>query len=251
MTVFFCGLTVFLALVCVLTVCPKNIATCCFVTVVGSWKVVKPQPNHTPLAKTISHKPHSHTQHTTHHKPSQAESNRTERTEPNRTTPSHATPKEARPKQARPFPVQGDCGRCQRLARRSPSDPVGKRLRQRVRAGHGRANSCRSGWDKLVRYRSTMAIRGFRFFLPRMQCRCCCCSCCQCHRLLLQQQQGQRSTCRCCGGGCGGLPLVPHLLQFLLTQLPLTLLLPLPLLLPLALVPLPPLPLTLFAPLLR
>ena len=43
------------------------------------------------------------------------------------------------------------------------------------------------------------------------------------YRSLLQQQQGQRSTCRCCGCGCGELPPLPHLLQCLLTLLPLTL----------------------------
>ena len=114
-------------------------------TVKPQQTTVKPQTNH----GHTTNQPQKHG-----HPTSQAESNRTEphqaepsrakpsQTVPHHTTPSHATLKQAmsrtgpaEPSQAispRPFPVQGECSRCQRLTR----------LLYRVRAGHGRANSC-------------------------------------------------------------------------------------------------------------
>ena len=104
---------VFCGGVCSLTVCPKTIAICCLVTVIGSWKVAKPQP------KTTHHTPKPHKPHATSHQPPatshtpQAKRSQTE-TEPNhsqakpsqakpsQTVPHHTTPSHAMPKQATP-----------------------------------------------------------------------------------------------------------------------------------------------------
>ena len=106
----------------------------------GSQATVKPPKTRTNHGQNTNQpqKPRSR------HKPSRVTPNRSEpnHTRPSRAEPSHTTPHHAKTRQAktgqaeqsqaigsRPFPVEGDCGRCQRLTHRSPVDLVGKGLR--------------------------------------------------------------------------------------------------------------------------
>ena len=139
---------------------------------------------------------------------SQAKPNRATR---HHTTPSHATPKQATPKtgqviRSRPFPVQGECSRCQRLTRGSPVDPDGKGGSMK---GEGWSWTC----EQLLKWlgqvgavasisRTLQGTHGhpkFPLLFPSDAAVAA-----SVHCLLLQQQQGHRSTCRCCSCGCGG-----------------------------------------------